>query len=131
MPAVMVGERLLNAEQFARRSAIIGCRSGVLGRPLEQHRIVRAIGAAGFEIAGGGSVDDIRPNVELPVTRSAAPVELGMEGEALNAALGALRLYADTRIGRIRVEIFGYGLAIVAHAVQRSAHFVHETPARP
>ena len=44
--AVVIGERLLDADQLARRVAVVGGGRRVLRRPLEQHRVVRVRSAA-------------------------------------------------------------------------------------
>jgi hypothetical protein len=56
--------------------------------------------------------------------------ELRVEGKVLEAALASHRLHADAPRRRVDVEIQCDGLAVVAHAVERTAHVVDEEAAR-
>ena len=50
--AVVIGERLLEAHDLARRTAVVRGRGRVARRPLVQHGVVRVATAAGLEIRG-------------------------------------------------------------------------------
>ena len=115
MSGVVVREGLLEADQFPRRTAIIGCGGGILRGPFEQDRIVRVVAAARLEVGRHRGVRRVDEGVELAKTAGPALVELRMEREALEAAFGS-GLNAHFPVRRGQIEIRRHGFAIVADA---------------
>ena len=131
MPGVVVGERLPQPEQLARRPAVVGAGARRLRGPLEQHGVVRWLVAAGRqEIRRGRHVARIEIGVELAVAWRALTPELWVEGEALEPALATGGLHRVCPVRGVDIEVERNGFAVVAHAVERPAHVADEQPAR-
>ena len=103
-PAVVIRERLPEAEHLARRTAVVVARGRILRGPLQQHRVVRVHAAGRHEVRLRLHVARVGVGVELAVAARAGLRELRMEREALKAALAPLRLDADAPVGRVDVE---------------------------
>ena len=118
LATVVVAKGLLDPHEDARRAAIIGCRSRRLGRPFDQHRVLRAVVATRDKVGGGYGVARIEVRVEPAETWRARVVEFRMEREALKPTLSASRLDAQApRLGG-EIEIAGHSLSVVADAVE-------------
>ena len=91
---------------------------------------MRIVAAARHEVGRGHCVARIEIGVELAEAWRARLAELRMEREALEPALVAPRLDAQSPCGGGEIEIPGHGPAVVADAVQQAAHVVDKQAAR-
>jgi hypothetical protein len=126
----VVRERLAQPNQLARRTAVVGRGARRLRRPLQHDGVVRGVGRpGGGEIRRRRHVGRIGVGVELAEAARAAFVELRVKSEALEAALVVLRLHRHGPLRIVDVDVRRHDLAVLAEAVERTAHVVHEQPA--
>src|SRR6185436_15287865 len=86
------------------RSAVVGRRARGLGRPFEQHTVVRVHSAwCRMEVRWRRHVRGVGVGVELPEALAALLAELRMKREALEAALTAHRL--DRHVLGVDIQI--------------------------
>ena len=128
LAAVVIHERPMPPHQLARGVTVVGCGGRILRRPLEEHRMVRHFRArrCGRPIRGRRDVAGVDVGVDLSVAARAAPIEVGMEREALEAALEVLELHGHVPARILMIEVRRHRFSVHAHRVERAVHVVDE-----
>ena len=126
---VVVPERLLDAQQLARRPAVVDRAIRIGSGPFQQNRVLRVGTAVRHEVGRRPGVARIGIGVELPEAGRAGHAELRVHGEALEPALPAGRLDVEPPARLSEIEIARHRLPVVADGVDDAPHVVDEQAA--